>query len=490
MSRFTRIVAAPGLAALLLAGCGTLEPAYRRPALPTPAAFPQSAPDAPATPVAAIAWRDFLLDPKLQATVQLALANNRDLRVAIANIEAARAQYRVQRADLLPTVNATGSADYARETAQEAGITTPGGPNHIDIHQYTANVGFSGYELDLFGRVRSLSKAALEQYFSTEEARRAAQITLISEVAGDYLTLAADKAILKAAQDTLASSRASLEVTQARFDHGVASQLDVAQAQTLVQQTRADVANDTTTVAQDENALNLVVGAPVPADLLPGVLGDQAMTLTDLPAGLPSEVLLARPDVVEAEHQLKSANAKIGAARAAFFPSITLTASGGGTSTALQTLFKGASGVWSFTPQVNIPIFAGGANVANLDYAKAERKVYVAQYEKAVQSAFSDVANALARRATIGEQLSANEAATAAAADSLKLSQARYERGSDTYLNVLIAQRTFYGAQQSLIAARLTRAANLVTLYAALGGGGGETQSAPSNIGLKPGRER
>jgi multidrug efflux system outer membrane protein len=319
--------------------------------------------------------------------------------------------------------------------------------------------------------VRSLTKAALEQYFATEEARRAAQITLISEVASDYITLAADQATLKAAEDTLTSSKASLDVAQKRFDHGVASALDVRQAETLVQQTRADVDNDRTTVAQDENALDLVAGAPVPESLLPDPLGDQPMTLTALPARLPSTVLLARPDVLQAEDQLKAQNAQIGAARAAFFPSITLTASGGGESASLSTLFKGASGVWTFAPQINLPIFAGGANRANLDLANAQRKVAVVQYEKAIQSAFRDVANALARQATIGDQVAANEAAVAAAADSLKLSQARYERGSDTYLNVLIAQRSLYAAQQGLITARLTRAVNLVTFYTALGGG-------------------
>jgi multidrug efflux system outer membrane protein len=377
----------------------------------------------------------------------------------------------VQRADLLPQINATGGATYARESAAAVGPVEAGGPNHYDIHLYTATVGVSNYEVDLFGRVRSLTKAALEQYFATEEARRAAQITLISEVASDYITLAADQAILKAAEDTLTSSKASLDVAQKRFDHGVASALDVRQAETLVQQTRADVDNDRTNVAQDKNALDLVAGAPVPESLLPDPLGDQPMTLTALPAGLPSTVLLARPDVIQAEDQLKAQNAQIGAARAAFFPSITLTASGGGESASLSTLFKGASGVWTFAPQINLPIFAGGANRANLDLANAQRKVAVAQYEKAIQSAFRDVANALARQATIGDQVAANEAAVAAAADSLKLSQARYERGSDTYLNVLIAQRSLYAAQQGLITARLTRAVNLVTFYTALGGG-------------------
>ena len=482
MPRLVRHLAASSLVALLLAGCGTLEPAYHRPGLPTPDVFPdagQSQAAVSVQPAAGLAWRAVFLDPKLRATIDLALASNRDLRVAILNIDSARAQYRVQRADLLPHVSAGFGADIGREPASSGGAVTPGAPDHINLHQYTASVGVSGYELDLFGRVRSLSKAALEQYFSTAEARRAAQITLIAETANAYLTLAADKATLTTAQDTFASSGASLDLARKRFEHGVASQLDVRQAETLVQQARADVANDQAIVAQDKNALDLVTGAPVPADLIPEGLDNRIMLRADLPAGLPSEVLLARPDVLEAEHQLKAANARIGAARAAFFPSITLTASDGRTSPALSTLFMGSSAIWSFTPQVNLPLFAGGANLANLDQAKAQQKIAVAQYEKAIQTAFREVADALARHATIDEQLGADEAGVAAAADSLSLSQARYDRGSDTYLNVLIAQRTLYSAQQALISARLLRSTNLVNLYTTLGGGGAIEAAAP-----------
>jgi multidrug efflux system outer membrane protein len=462
-------------AAALISGC-TLEPAYHRPALPTPNAFPQSAAGgldtggqaSAAKPAASIPWQDFFLDPKLRAVVKLALANNRDLRVALANIQAARAQYHVQRAALLPTVDATASGAFGREQIS----SVPGeGTTDYREHQYTVGLGFTDYQLDLFGRVRSLSKAALEQYLATEQARRASQITIISEVASDYLTLSADKATLKAAQDTLTSSQESFKIAKGRFDNGIDSELDVRQAETLVDQTQADVAADITTVAQDKNALDLVVGSPTPDDLLPADLGDDVALLTELPPGLPSDVLLARPDILQAEHQLKAENAQIGAARAAFFPSISLTGSGGFTSTALSTLFKGSSGIWSFAPQVSLPIFDGGANRGNLDYAKAERNVYLAQYEKAIQTAFHDVANALARRATISQQLSADAAQVTAAAASLRLSQARYEQGADTYLNVLIAQRTLYAAQQSLIGARLIRSTNLVTLYTALGGG-------------------
>lgn len=461
------------LAAALLSGC-TLAPAYRQPALPTPNVFP----NAEATSGRAAAdtgWRDFFIDPKLRQVVELGLAQNRDLRVAIDNIAAARAQYRVQRAALLPDVNASASAAYAREplSAVAAGGATsgPGVPSHFDEHQYSLTAGVASYQLDLFGRVQSLSKAALQQYLSTEEARRASQISIVSEIAADWLTLASDQSLLTVAKNTLTSSQASLDLTQKRFSGGVASQLDVAQAQSLVQQSRADVAAQTAAVGQDRAALDLVVGAAVPDALLPTGIDPEPALLASLAPGLPSDILLARPDVREAEHALRAANARIGAARAAFFPSISLTGSAGTTSPELSGLFKGPASTWSFTPTVSLPIFDGGANRANLDYAKAEQRIAVSQYEKAIQSAFKDVASALARRATIDEQIAADEEGVRAAQTAYTLANARYERGADTYLNALIAQRTLYAAQQALVGARLIRDNNLVTLYAALGGG-------------------
>lgn len=476
--RLVRPLLAIGLMTALLGGCATLEPRYQRPALPTPNAFPDASATDTSGSAAAVGWKTFFVDPRLRSVVELALANNRDLRVAVANVQAARAQYRVQRSDLFPKLNGAFGATYGREpiSAATGGTSSStGGVDHIDEHQYTASLGVSAYELDLFGRVRSLTKAALQTYLASEEARRASQISVISETANAWLTLAADRAVLKAAQDTLTSSRASLDIAQKRFANGVASQLDVRQAETLADQARADVANDLTIVAQDRNALNLLTGSPVADALLPDLSETQdasSLVLADLPAGLPSDVLLARPDVLQAEHTLRADNAQIGAARAAFFPSISLTASGGGTSPSLSSLLKGSSGTWSFTPQITLPIFDGGANRANLAYAKAERSVAIAQYEKAIQTAFSEVDNALARRANVGEQIAGQSAQVEAATDTLKLSQARYDRGADTYLNVLIAQRTLYSARQALIAARLTQWTNTVTLYAALGGGG------------------
>jgi multidrug efflux system outer membrane protein len=476
----TRALAFAALTSLPLTGCGTLEPTYDRPSAPTPAAFP-TGPAYPIPPAAAqaaadIGWHSFFPDPKLAKVIALALDNNRDLRAAVANIEAARAQYRIQRADLFPTIDASGGASYGRSFLGSQAAATPGAAgsassSYVTAHQFTTSVGFTSYEIDLFGRIRSLSHAALEEYLATEEARRAEQISLVAEVATDYLTLASDQAQLAQARDTLTSSKASLDIAQGRLNAGVASQLDVAQADTLVQQSRADVARDITTVATDRNALDLVVGTKVGDDLLPASLDDQVVVMTDLPVGLDSGVLLMRPDVLEAEHTLKSANAQIGAARAAFFPTISLTSSGGTTSSTFAQLFKGAAGVWSFAPNISIPIFDGGANQANLDYDKAERDADIAKYEKAIQTAFSEVANALARRGTIDEELSADRALVNAADVALRLSTARYERGADTYLNVLDAQRTLYSAQQTLISGRLTRATNLVTLYKTLGGG-------------------
>ncbi|MGA2951370.1 MAG: efflux transporter outer membrane subunit [Caulobacteraceae bacterium] len=463
------------VAALALGGCVDLAPKYQRPAQPTPAAFPAGGayPPAPGQSRPLVGWRDFFADPKLKAVIDEALANNRDLRVAIANIEAARAQYHVQRAALLPTVNAQFAATYAQEPASvvNGGAVAPGSSATYNERLYSLTAGVSAYQLDLFGKVRNLTRAAQDQYFATRQARDAAQITLISEVAADYLAVGSDRALLKIAQNTLTSGTESLKVTQLRFAAGTDSQLDIDQAQTVVQQARFDVNRLTTQVAQDRNALDLVVGAPVADDLLPAGLGAPVVVLDKLPEAVSSQVLLARPDVLEAEDQLRAANANIGAARAAFFPSIQLTGSGGLVSLALSHLFEGSAGAWSFAPTISQTIFDNGANKGNLAYARAQRDLGVANYEKAIQTAFREVADALALRGTIDGQLAAQQALTAADADSLRLATLRYQQGSDTYLNVLIAQRAYYAAQQTLVASELAKADNLVTLYAVLGGG-------------------
>ncbi|WP_419318150.1 efflux transporter outer membrane subunit [Caulobacter sp. ErkDOM-E] len=452
------------LAATALTAC-TLAPAHQRPTLPVAQTWPTPQPAQTAS-AADLGWREVFEDPRLAATIDLALTENRDLRVALLNIEQARAQYGVQRAALLPGINAGVSGSRARTPAS---VSQTG--SAIETEQYSASVGFTGYELDLFGRVRSLNKAALENWLAVRENSRTAQISLISEVAGTWLTLAADEDLLALARDTLAARDESLKLTQSRVDAGAASTLDLRQAQTLAEQARADVAAYVAQVAQDRNALRLVVGADVPADLLPAGGLVTAQIMPDLPAGVVSDVLTRRPDVLAAEHQLAAASANIGAARAAFFPRIALTGSTGGASGELGDLFKSGSGAWSFAPSISLPIFAGGANKAGLDSARARQGIAVATYEKTVQTAFREVADALAVRDTVADRVSAQERLVAAAADSQRLARARRNAGIDSSLTLLDAQRTLYSAQQGLIAARLVRASNLVTLYKVLGGG-------------------
>lgn len=454
------------LAAATLAGC-TLAPAYQRPGLQVGQTWPVAGATSPEGASAAdLAWRDVFQDDRLQQVIDLALRQNRDLRIAVANIEQARAQYRVQRSELLPAISATGSGNRVHSPAGVSQFGEAG-----TFSQYSATVGFSAYELDLFGGIRSLSAAALQSYFAVEENRRTVQISLIAEVAADYLTLAADQDLLAITQDTLKSREDGLVLIQKRFEAGAASQLDLSQAQTLAEQARSDAAVAVAQVAQDRNALQLVVGADIPAALLPNGGVAAVGILADLQAGLPSDVLTRRPDVLAAEHNLQAQNANIGAARAAFFPRISLTAATGSTSTELSNLFGGGTGAWNFAPQVVLPLFSGGANIANLKGAKASRDVAVAEYEKAIQVAFREVSDALAIRATIRDRVSAQERLVTASGEAQRLSQARYDRGVDSYLVLLDAQRTLYAARQTLLAAKLAEALNRVDLYKALGGG-------------------
>ncbi len=461
------------LALLALSAC-TMAPKYARPESPVPADWPsgpaykESAVRPSEKTAADITWQEFFIHDQLQKLISLALDNNRDLRIATLNIERSRALYQIQRADLLPTVVGAGTGIESKISASRA---APGQP--LRVHQYSADLGFSAYELDLFGRVRSLKDRALEEFFATEEARRSVQISLVAEVAGIYLTLAADKEHLKIAQDTLESQQTSYNLIRSRFNAGASSELDLRQAQTSVDSARVDIARFTSQVAQDQNALALVVGSPVPADLLPAGLS-AGMALEEIRAGLPSDVLQRRPDIMEAEHHLKAANVNIGAARAAFFPRITLTTSTGVSSDQLSGLFKGGTGAWSFAPQVTLPIFDTGRNLANLKVSEVDRDINIARYEQAIQSAFREVADALAQQGTFGDQMEAQQSLTDATAVSYRLSEARYRSGIASYLNVLDAQRSLYSAQQGLIAVRLSRLNNLVTLYKVLGGGVGE----------------
>jgi outer membrane protein, multidrug efflux system len=458
---------APSLAAALLLGaCAVMEPGYERPELPTPNAWPASANAPRAANEAELPdWRAFFADQKLSALIGLALQENRDLRIAALNIERARAQYRVQRSQAVPAVNAVGAADIS-------GVT-PGGQGGQTIErQYSAGVGVTNFELDLFGRVRGLNRAALQRYFATEDARDSVQIALIGEVANAYLNYAGDLELLRLARETAESQQQSLSLTEQRFEAGAASMLDVNRARTIVETARADVARFTAQAARDENALALLLGAPMPEALRPTTIANVHFGVEELPPGLPSAVLLNRPDVREAEHRLREANADIGAARAAFFPRITLTGFAGEIDPQFENLFTGVSNeIWSFTPQVSIPIFQGGALRSQLGVANSDRSIAVAQYERTIQIAFREVADALATRSAIGEELAARERLANAAGETFRLSDARYREGIDNYLSVLDAQRSAYAAQQGLVAARVARATNFVTLYAALGGG-------------------
>jgi multidrug efflux system outer membrane protein len=452
----------------LCAACAcTLEPRYRAAALPVPDQWPIPATARPSGSVAAsdIGWRNFFLDTRLQQLLALALANNRDLRVAVLNIERARAQYRIQRAALLPSIDAPGS--FTREKLPASltyGIPTP-------ILGYF-DVGVStSYEVDLFGRVRSLTHASLEKYLAQEQARRSAQLSLIAEVANTYLTLASDRELERLALQTLQSQEDSFARQQRRYQTGTVSGLDLAQSKTTVEQARADAARFEGNVAQDIDTLTLLVGTSIDPALLPEQFDSRTMGLDPLPPGVPSTVLLRRPDVLEAERALRAANANIGAARAAFFPQITLTANLGSASYQLSNLFKAGTGTWVFEPLISLPIFHGGALRAGLDVATVNEKIALAQYEKAIQSGFREVADALALTATLNRQRAAQESLVEATSRAYELSQRRYKVGRDSYLEVLDSQRSDYAAQQRLITTRLAEESNRVTLYKVLGGG-------------------
>jgi len=453
---------------VFMGGC-TMIPKYSRPQAPVPASWPsgdaykengsQGAPVA-----AALQWRQYFSDGRLQTIIETALKNNRDLRLAALNVEKARALYQVQRAEVLPTVSAGASQSMQRTTAEFSDT----GRAH-NSEQYNVDMGISAWEIDFFGRIRSLTKSSLEQYLATEQARRSAQILLVAEVAAAYLTLAADRENLQLSQSTLEAQLASAKVIERRHQVGLAPELDLRQVQTRVESARVDAAKYTQQVAQDINALNLLVGSPVPAELLPESLTSIA-GLPDISPGTSSEVLLSRPDILQAENLLKSANADIGAARAAFFPRISLTTAMGTASGDLLGLFKAGSMTWSYAPQIVMPIFDARLWSA-LKATEVQREISVAQYEKSIQSAFREVADALAQKGTIGDQIEAQKALVFASSEAYRLSNMRYERGTDTYLNVLDAQRSLYSAQQGLITISLSRFANQVRLYQVLGGG-------------------
>lgn len=456
-----------------LAAC-SFEPAYHRPAPAVPAALPDAGQgEAPAR----LDYREIFRDPRLVTLIDRALANNQDLKAALANVRSARALVTVARADLLPQLDGSAgltTGDSSNETRGGTGSGATGGSGNGASTggrrtTYNADLGVS-WEIDLFGRLRSLNNAAFDTYLGSEAAQRGARLSLVAGVANAYLALAADRSLLAIATETRTSAARSVELTQALLKGGVAPRTDLRQAETVLAQAEADEASLETAVAQDRNALQLLVGAAIEDDLLPASIESLDGQLAEVPAGLDSSILLRRPDVVESEYALRAANARIGAARAAFFPRIGLTALAGFASSALSSLFQGSAFTWSVAPSATLPIFDGGANLGNLRYSKAQRDLALANYQKAIQSAFRDVADALARRATIDRQLAASTRLDASARDSLFLANARYREGIDPYLNMLDAQRTAYGAARTLAQARLLKAQNLVTLYQALGG--------------------
>jgi outer membrane protein, multidrug efflux system len=478
-----RIVAT--LPLLALSAC-MLTPHYQRPESPAPGRWPADSGDAVAVSASVsadqIGWRDFFTDPRLQRLVEIALENNRNMRIAVLNVAASEAQFRVERGNLFPAISATGSGLAERlppngpmplggATGSGGNALAPGGPSATTLHYYSAGIGFTNYELDLFGRERSLTTQAFEQYLAQSESRRSTQISLVAEVATDYFAVCAHEALVKLTHETLQNEIESYELTMAMYQRDTTTLLSLRQAESVVEAARASLAQYERQLAQDTHALTLVLGQGIPTDLPPAKDMNTEGLLAQVPEGLPSNLLTHRPDILSAEHTLRAANANIGAARAAFFPSIQLTASGGTASNRLKGLFGSGTGTWSFAPTITLPIFTGGQNRANLDLAHIEKNVTVAQYELAIQTAFREVSDALSARGTYIDQRRAQEALVAADDDAYRLAEMRFRSGVDNYLATLDAQRSLYAAQQGLVTVRQAELSNQVTLYKALGGG-------------------
>ena len=449
-------------------------PKYERPAAPVAAQYPRATESRKESAASDIAWQNVFAEERLKKLIELALANNRDFRVAILNVEQSRAQYRITRSASFPTVDGSGS--YTRQYASGAttGVTSGQGTASTGTglsQQWSASLGTTAYEVDLFGRVRSLNRQALEKYLATDEARRSAQISVVAEVANQYFTLRQAEEQLHLAQQTLQAVRESYDLNKATFDAGASNELDLRTAEGQVQTAKINVLTYERQLAQAENYLVLLVGQPLPADLPAPRPFNATNILEEIPAGLPSDLLGRRPDILEAEHTLKAANANIGAARAAFFPTISLTASIGTTSSQLSQLFRSGTGVWSFSPQVTVPIFTGGQNTADLDAAKVSARIEVANYEKAIQTAFREVADALVANRSYASQIEEQGTLIDAQQRRFDLANTRYRQGEDTYLNVLSAQQDLYSAQQGFLEAQFNKLASQISLYTALGGG-------------------
>lgn len=455
----------PVLLALAISGC-SLQPPYERPAMPVSSQWDLAGSNG--VNGADMNWQQFFSDPALRQLIQMALDNNRDLKVAALNVEKARAKYGVQRAALYPTVNATADQTSAHLPGNLY-QTQSSGP--VTYHQYEASLAVTSWELDFFGRVRSLRDEALESYLSTEATSQATRISLIAEVASDYLTLCADNDLLRLASSTANSQQESYKLTRRSYELGASTEQDLAQAETSVKSAEADVARYTRRVQQDANALRLLLGTELPARLADNASLNKNWRFPALPTGLPSDLITRRPDIIAAEHTLKAANANIGAARAAFFPSISLTAYGGSASSSLSHLLEGGTASWSFVPTISVPIFDAGKNQANLDIARVEKRIEIANYEKVIQSAFREVSDALAGQTTYRDELAAREQDAAANQRYFDMAQLRYQQGVDNYLNLLVAQRSLYQAQQTQISTQLSSLAQQVSLYKVLGGG-------------------
>jgi len=456
---------------VVLGGC-SLTPVYTRPEAPVPTAWPTgpaydaSPASTDAAPVAEIAWREFFTDERMQRVIATAIENNRDLRLAALNVQRARGIYGIQRAALFPALDATASGSKKRVPAD---LSSSG--ERYTAEQYDVNLGVFSWEIDFFGRLRSLRDQALEAFLATDEARRSTQILIVSAVGETYLTLAADREALNLARTTFEAQKATYHLVKRRYDVGLATELDLNFAQTQVDIARRDMARYAQRVAQDENALNFLVGRSTPvsgANLPEDLAGIKPLRAID--PGISSEVLLERPDIIQAEHLLKAANANIGAARAALFPRVSLTSTVGTASAELSGLFEAGSGTWLFAPQIVMPIFDARLWSA-LDVTKAEQEIALVQYEQTIQTAFREVADTLAVQGTVDEQLAAQQSLVRATAETYRLSEARYLKGIDSYLGVLVAQRSLFAAQQGLVALNLSKLANEVRLYAALGGG-------------------
>ena len=455
------------LSVTLLLGACSMAPDYQRPELPQGASWQsnQTAGEAAVSP-----WQQQFLDPTLQRLIDTALENNRDLRIAALNVEAYEARYRIQRAAQLPTLAANGSG-----TRQQGSDDLSSTGQGTISSQYDANLGITAYELDLFGRIQSLKDQVLETYLAEIETRRSTQIALIASVANAYLTLLADQELLALSEATLSTEQESYGLTEHKYRLGAASEMELAQGRTALESARVSLAQYQRQVKQDRNGLALLLGTQVPVlDSQPVTLAE--VKLTAIPVGAPSSLLQQRPDILAAEHSLKAANANIGAARAAFFPSISLTATAGTASNQLSGLFDGGTGTWSFIPQINLPIFDGGKRIADLDVAEVSTRQAVASYEKSIQTAFKEVADTLGAQADYQQQLQAQQALVEANQTYFKLAEFRYEQGVDSYLTRLDAQRSLFSAKQGLISTRLAQVTNQVALYKAIGGGWQEPQ--------------